>query len=238
MRVRLMLIRHGESENNRIQADTGSWDGRLPDPDLTDLGRLQALRLAGLFATSRLPRPDVLYTSLMRRAVATAQPIAEALDMPLTGHLQLYEVGGVFEGPDEGPSATGIPVPGHSASALQQVSPRLVLPAGVDENGWYRTPFETPSSAWHRASRVLDELSVQHGGSDAVVAVVTHVWISQLLLRAVLDWPPTDGGELTGWLALNNTGHALVETNAGAGWPPVIRWVNRTDHLRESDLTG
>lgn len=63
----LVLLRHGESEWNKANLFTG-W----VDVDLTDRGRDQAMQAgrdmmsAGLF-------PDVLHTSLQRRAIRTAE---------------------------------------------------------------------------------------------------------------------------------------------------------------------
>ena len=62
----LILLRHGESEWNARNLFTG-W----VDVDLTDRGRAEAARAGELMAElDRLP--DVLYTSLLRRAITTA----------------------------------------------------------------------------------------------------------------------------------------------------------------------
>lgn len=236
--MRLLLIRHGESQNNRIHADTGSWAGRSPDPDLTALGRTQANKLADHFAGDLLVRPDILITSLMRRAVATAAPIARSLDLPLEGHALLHEVGGVYEGPDEGPQVAGLSHPGSPASALLELSPHLVLPSEADEDGWHRRPFEVPHAAWQRACEVVDALHARFGDTDLLVGVVTHAWFSQYLLHALLGWQPGEQGRLSAWLVINNTGHTLVELQPGPDWPPALVWLNRHDHLNEAEVTG
>ena len=83
--MRLVLIRHGQSGNNVIWEQTGSSVGRHPDTPLTDRGHDQARRLAAAIADGALPwRIDAIYTSLMTRAVQTAAPIANALDLPPT----------------------------------------------------------------------------------------------------------------------------------------------------------
>jgi len=70
----LILLRHGESEWNAKNLFTG-W----VDVDLTDKGRAEALRggeqlkLAGLL-------PDVVHTSLQRRAITTANLSLDAAD--------------------------------------------------------------------------------------------------------------------------------------------------------------
>ena len=70
----LILLRHGESQWNALNLFTG-W----VDVDLTDKGRAEALRAGELIATQdRLP--DVLYTSLLRRAITTANMALDKAD--------------------------------------------------------------------------------------------------------------------------------------------------------------
>jgi len=70
----LILLRHGESEWNASNQFTG-W----ADVDLTDKGRAEAVRAGTLIAElERLP--DVLYTSLLRRAITTANLALDAAD--------------------------------------------------------------------------------------------------------------------------------------------------------------
>lgn len=70
----LILVRHGESEWNALNLFTG-W----VDVDLTDKGRAEAARAGELIAgQDRLP--DVLYTSLLRRAITTANIALDKAD--------------------------------------------------------------------------------------------------------------------------------------------------------------
>lgn len=70
----LILVRHGESEWNALNLFTG-W----VDVDLTDKGRAEAARAGELIAElDRLP--DVLYTSLLRRAITTANIALDKAD--------------------------------------------------------------------------------------------------------------------------------------------------------------
>lgn len=61
------------------------------DPDLTDRGRTQAARLAA--AARRWPRPTELVVSPMKRALATAAAVAEALDIAPTVLPWFEEIG-------------------------------------------------------------------------------------------------------------------------------------------------
>ena len=70
----LILLRHGESQWNALNLFTG-W----VDVDLTDKGRAEAVRAGELIAAGdRLP--DVLYTSLLRRAITTANVALDKAD--------------------------------------------------------------------------------------------------------------------------------------------------------------
>jgi 2,3-bisphosphoglycerate-dependent phosphoglycerate mutase len=70
----LVLLRHGESEWNALNLFTG-W----VDVDLSEKGRVEAVRGGELIAEHNI-LPDVLYTSLLRRAITTAHLALSAAD--------------------------------------------------------------------------------------------------------------------------------------------------------------
>src|SRR6201991_2135354 len=70
----LILLRHGESEWNALNLFTG-W----VDVDLNEKGRAEGLR-AGQLIKELERQPDVLYTSLLRRAITTANLALDAAD--------------------------------------------------------------------------------------------------------------------------------------------------------------
>jgi len=70
----LVLLRHGESDWNASNQFTG-W----VDVGLTDRGRAEAARSGELLAVHDL-LPDVLYTSLLRRAITTAHLALDTAD--------------------------------------------------------------------------------------------------------------------------------------------------------------
>jgi 2,3-bisphosphoglycerate-dependent phosphoglycerate mutase len=84
----LVLLRHGESQWNASNQFTG-W----VDVDLTDKGRAEAVRSGELLVEHNL-LPDVLYTSLLRRAITTANlalDIADRLWIPVRRSWRLNE---------------------------------------------------------------------------------------------------------------------------------------------------
>ncbi|MBN9172476.1 MAG: phosphoglyceromutase [Microbacterium sp.] len=70
----LILLRHGQSEWNKSNQFTGWVDVRL-----TDLGKAEAARGGELLAESGI-LPDVLYTSVLSRAIQTANIALDAAD--------------------------------------------------------------------------------------------------------------------------------------------------------------
>jgi len=70
----LILVRHGESEWNERNLFTGWYDC-----DLTDLGRRQAAGAGPLIADAG-HLPDVVHTSLQRRAINTANVLLDTID--------------------------------------------------------------------------------------------------------------------------------------------------------------
>jgi len=87
--VRLLLIRHGQSEGNA----SGVVQGRL-DFGLSTLGREQAEVTAARLAAERVER---VIASPLRRAMETADPIARALGLdvePVDGLLE-YDIGAI-----------------------------------------------------------------------------------------------------------------------------------------------
>ncbi|WP_144209582.1 phosphoglyceromutase [Mycobacterium tilburgii] len=70
----LLLLRHGESEWNSLNLFTG-W----VDVGLTERGQAEAVRSGELLAGHNL-LPDVLHTSVLRRAITTAHLALDAAD--------------------------------------------------------------------------------------------------------------------------------------------------------------
>jgi len=71
---RLVLLRHGESEWNKLNLFTGWWDAPL-----TELGQEQAVA-AGRLMAERGIAPDVVHTSLQTRAIHTVELALRVMD--------------------------------------------------------------------------------------------------------------------------------------------------------------
>ena len=84
----LILLRHGQSEWNAKNLFTG-W----VDVDLTETGQAEAER-GGQLMSEKDIRPDVLHTSLLRRAIRTAELALHATErswIPVRRHWRLNE---------------------------------------------------------------------------------------------------------------------------------------------------
>lgn len=73
--MELILIRHGLPE--KVVRD----DGGAADPELSAIGHSQAQKMAEYLKSEPI---STIYSSPMRRAAQTADPLASALDLPVT----------------------------------------------------------------------------------------------------------------------------------------------------------
>jgi len=153
--VRLLLIRHGETEWNaqtRIQGHT--------DIDLSERGREQALLLARHLADEARHAPiQAVYASNLARARDTARPLAEALGLPLRVDERLRERGfGLFEG--------------HTYDEAQARWPQEYAIWRRREPGYAVPGGESYLAGRARVLACLTELVHAHPG--ATLAIVTH----------------------------------------------------------------
>lgn len=235
--MQFYFIRHGQSENNLLWAETGSTQGRNEDPELTDVGWQQAELLAEFLSRpggpSALP-PEYdgqnvtgfglthLYCSLMVRAVQTAGVIARVLDLPLAAWQDVHEVGGIHWAENEGEEPRGRP--GRNRAFFEEHYPHLGLPEELDEEGWWNKPFETPEQRPQRAARFLRDMLARHGGTEHRVAVVSHGGFYNHLLHAILGLAP----EAELWFSINNASLTRIDFTEGGIW---LQYTNRVDFL-------
>ena len=84
----LVMLRHGESEWNKLNLFTGWYDC-----ELTEAGMEEAFAAGAMMADAGI-HPDVLHTSLLRRAIRTAELALHACDrhwIPVTRNWRLNE---------------------------------------------------------------------------------------------------------------------------------------------------
>ncbi|HET7069601.1 MAG TPA: histidine phosphatase family protein [Nocardioides sp.] len=224
--MRFVLIRHGQSTNNALWAETGDDIGREVDTRLTALGEAQAAALAAYATSPGLPWALThLYASPMARAVQTAAPLADALDLPLTLSQDLFEVGG----PYDLLASTGEQVahPGSGSSVIAALSDRVHLPDWLTEEGWWRGEVEREREVYvARADRLIGTLRDTHDPDD-VVGLVSHGWFGNVLLGRLLGIE-----DMNGAFELANTSISLLEdTEEGVPWDVTAIRINWLPHL-------
>jgi broad specificity phosphatase PhoE len=183
----LLLVRHGET--------TPNVEGRLlgrADPPLTARGVEQAQALA-----ARLPRPDRVIASPLRRAVATAEAFGVAVDRDERWIELDY---GEFDG-------------------------RRV--ADVPEQAWARwradTTFAPPggeslATLGDRVRAACDDLAAE--ATDGVVLVVTHV----SPIKAALAWALAVPVDVAWRMYVEDASVSRIDIGPAG---PTVRWFNR-----------
>ena len=247
--MQLYFIRHGQSQNNAHWQDPGYTES--PDPDLTDLGREQALCLAEyLHKNQPLSAPNHenalnrrgyglthLYCSLMSRAVDTAAPTARVLGIPWSAWPEIHEEGGIYSRGDK-TNLSGLP--GKPRSYFEKNFPELVLPASLDESGWYNRPFETEPERQPRADQFLLDLLARHGDQEGQpedhVAIVSHGGFFMRFLSAMLQlpWRQAAAG-MKSWFGIYNGSISRFDFTHG---DLTVCYINRLDHLPDHLITG
>jgi broad specificity phosphatase PhoE len=183
--MRLVLTRHGRTAWNQARRFQGQTD-----IELDDVGRAQALALAGVLRG----RIEAVVASDLARAAATAQIVADALQIPVLGHdPDLRERGnGVFEGLTHEECAANYP----DAWAAREGRLNLPPPGG-----------ETHAQVVERMQRALSRVVARWQSAHASVLVVSHGGALRMFLELVDGAPHASLG--------NAECHEVVHDGAG-----------------------
>lgn len=164
MTTTVLLIRHGQTDWNRIKRSQGHLD--IP---LNRLGRRQSLLLAQRLAGWPV---SAVYSSDLRRASETAAIIGRQLDVePILDPALRERHGGIFQG--------------HTPAELRQRYPEA-LQAFLDHG---RPPpgGESNLALARRATPALDRIVADHPGQT--IALVTHGGTLRVLIAYVMGLP-------------------------------------------------
>ncbi len=237
----LYLIRHGQSSNNLLDEELKERSGTLPydeymklrvsEPPLTAAGERQAEQLGTFIGSLPVHR---LYCSPMLRTLQTMQPVAASLGGAPSVWVDLHEHGGIFQ--RAGMDAEAVGFPGLSRTEMLANFPGYRVD-GIGEEGWWFGGEEDRAGCHARAARVLEELhrmAAELAADDTIVAI-SHGTFMDSLLKAIVGRLP--GDEF--YFNHHNTGATRVDFLPWSDRNSVafIRYVNRTDHLSEEDLT-
>ena len=164
--MKLLLIRHGQTDWNLLGKDQGQTDIALSGE-----GIRQADLLAQNFPVDTL---DIIYTSDLQRAVMTAERLAEKFSAPLYADKALRELNfGAWEGLTYQEIAERWP---QEVKNLFGAPEKLQIPEG-----------ETFLMLQRRAMDKINEIRAENEGKN--VAVVAHGAISKAILTALLHIP-------------------------------------------------
>jgi broad specificity phosphatase PhoE len=163
MSLHIFFMRHGET----IYSQTGGYCGTL-DPELTDAGQAMAVAFAEAYKSMRW---NAIYCSPMKRTIATAKPLCEAIGMELQLREGLKEIHyGEWEGKTQ-------------AEVKDQFAEDYVH--WLTEPAWNPpTGGETAVQIASRASLVITE--IQQTCTDGNVLVVSHKATIRVLLCGLL----------------------------------------------------
>ena len=164
--TRVIVVRHGQTEWNVAARIQGQGDS-----ELTEEGRAQARSIAGRLAREPF---DVLVSSDLGRAAATAEHIAKRCGKPIVLDARLRERHfGVGEGMTYEEVDRAYP---GAFARIRNVDPDFVIPGGESRRQFHE-----------RVRAAFDSIAQAHAGRTVVV--VTHGGALATFFRHVHDIP-------------------------------------------------
>jgi alpha-ribazole phosphatase len=205
--IRLLLVRHGETEWNT----DGRWQGQMDVP-LNGVGREQAAAVAERLASEAI---DAIYASDLSRAYDTALAVAVPHDIPVQADPRLREINlGDWQGLTYAEMASQYPdaVAHWNADRINRAAPG----------------GESLRVVGERLSALLSDIQRDHGGAegngDPTVVLVTHGGTARLILCTLIACP------LDRYWRFEFDNTALAEIELQDRGPVLICW-NDTHHL-------
>ena len=199
----LILVRHGETEENAAGIAQGWHHGTL-----SDLGKQQVLRLAERVARMK---PNALFSSPLGRALATAQAIADATGLEIRTLDTLREV---CLGSWEGRSYLEIRRDDAENYRRWRDDPDSACPGGESHN-----------DVLHRMEQAFETIASSADGQAMRAVVVTHGAAIRLGATALLGAPVT----LARHLAQDNAAINIFDRRSDRY---VLRLWNDTTHCQ------
>lgn len=202
--MRLFLVRHGETESNRLGLALGR-----DDVPLNERGLWQAERLARALAGEPLA---AVYASPLRRALDTARAVAAPLGLEVQVEQRLIEMD-IGEADGLTFAEVRSRYPGLLEAWASEEGPTKAMPGG-----------ERLVDVQERAWSALNDLAARHGEETAVA--VTHNFVILSLLVRVL------GIELAQFRRLRHSVGAVSVLDVGPKRIMLVR-LNDTCHLED-----
>ena len=204
-KTRVVLVRHGETEWNRVQRFRGRTDIQL-----NETGRRQARALAKRLSGWPLA---AIYSSPLKRALQTAEPVAEACGLNVV----------ILEGMTDVDYGTSAGLSPEEAAARDPEVHEI----------WVQTPLltrfhggESLQQVQERAWSALEEVSSVHKGET--ILVVSHVVVNRVLICSALGLV----GDAFWRIGQDNAAINIIE---GANGLYQVLLLNDTSHLESLD---
>ena len=206
MSLTLYLLRHGQTALSRDDVFCGSG----LDPELT----LEGSQMAQAFAVAYRAKPwRAIYSASLRRAIATAQPISDALGMAMQVRADLNEIGyGKWEGLTRGKVEREY----HDDYISWLADPAWHAPTGG----------ELAITIARRSLQVIDEIKQRF--TDGNVLIVSHKATIRIILCSLLG---IDVGRFRYRLGCPVSSVSLVEFSLEG---PLLHSLADRSHLTES----
>jgi len=207
--VKVFLVRHAQSTANADRILGGTLDY-----DLTEVGQRQAERVAAFLAGKLF---TAIYSSPVKRAMMTAEPIANALSLPIVIDPRLTEVNvGELTGMSVEEAMTRF---GDLIRSLPR-HPERGFPGG-----------EREVDVMNRSASFADDIVARHKPNRESVIVVSHALTVSYVMHRLLDLPMDAVFRFT----MDNAAYSLVDLTRSY---PRLTEHNVRMHLddRESDV--
>lgn len=168
------LLRHGEVHN-----PDGVLYGRLPEFHLSELGREMAQTVADHFSRRVAEGANIVHlaASPLTRAQETAQPISQALGLPIATEERVIEAANYFEGMQV--SRSEILKPRHWPMLRNPLRPS------------WGEPYQEQATRVRAAVQDARLKAMELGGDDAQAILVSHqlpIWATRLSAEGRRLW--------------------------------------------------
>lgn len=172
--MRIYIVRHGQSTNNANQEGL-----QVIDPPLTDIGRKQALLTSKALLAENVENA-LLFISPQLRALQTAGPIRNLLDLKGQVRPDICEAGGMWQNS------------GMGAEEILRELPEVELSPDIGADGWWRSGSaeEIEEVFYLRAEMVKQDLIGYFDVGAPPIILVTHGRFGSALASRMLDLNP------------------------------------------------
>ena len=209
MKTKIYIVRHAEASGNI----NGTFQG-MTDCEISEKGKHQLELLKTYFDDIAI---DAIYSSPLKRTMATAKAVNGTHDLPIQTVYDLHEInGGVWEG--------------NSWESLPNLYPDLYEKWNDRPHEFHALEGESMQDVYDRMKNAVDTIARENEGKTVVV--VSH----GCAIRNFLCYATGVSFEnLCDVIWLENTAVSLVEYDEKQHVS--VKFINDTSHLSNEDMT-